>query len=382
MRPRRAGPDGADGLSWPQDKSPGGTVPKSHSATFQRPLADVRGKTAFVTGGSSGIGLGIARALSAAGMKVAFTYMSERNRDRALAQFPAENAGVHAIRLDTTDRDGMPRAADEVQARFGNVHLVVNNAGVGLPALLSSVSWQDWDWAVDVNINGVFNGVRTFLPRLLAHGEGGHLVATSSSAGILAGTLGVYATTKFAVVGMFESLRAELEGRNIGVSVFCPGLVRSEIFDSGRNRPASLGQAGAPPAPPPLNRDAGPVDLMGVAMDPLEAGERVLEGVRRNDLYILSHPEFKDTVGIRSRVLAASFSRRPVPPGRKAATLAFTPGIYASELAKLRKVGSPGAKKKTAAKKNAAAKRRTTAKASVRSAKPARRPRRPARRPR
>ena len=138
----------------------------------QTPLADVAGKTAFVTGGSSGIGLGIARALSAAGMQVAFTYMSERNRDRALAQFPAGNAGVHAIRLNTTDREGMARAADEAEAHFGHVHLLVNNAGVGIPALVSSVSWQDWDWAMDVNVNGVFNGIRTFLPRMQAHGEG------------------------------------------------------------------------------------------------------------------------------------------------------------------------------------------------------------------
>jgi NAD(P)-dependent dehydrogenase (short-subunit alcohol dehydrogenase family) len=354
------------------------------------PLAEVRGKTAFVTGGSSGIGLGIARALSAAGMKVAFTYMSERNRDRALALFPARNAGVLAIHLNTTDRAAMPRAAEEVEARFGNVHLVVNNAGVGIPAQLSNVNWEDWDWAVDVNINGVFSGVHTFLPRMLAHGEGGHLVATSSSAGILAGSLGVYATTKFAVVGMFESLRAELEGRNIGVSVFCPGLVRSDIFDSGRNRPAAHGGAAPPPGPPPLNPGSGPVDLMGVAMDPLEAGERVLEGIRRNDLYILSHPEFRPTVGIRSRVLAESFSRRPVPKARRAATLLFTPTIYAAELAKLRagartaasrKAEKKRAAKKPTAKRKVAAKKPATVR-SVRSARPATPRRRPARRPR
>src|SRR5690349_4146546 len=153
----------------------------------QRPLAEVRGRTAFVTGGSSGIGLGIARALSAAGMKVMLTYKSDAHRDAALASFPEGNPGVHAIRLDTTDRDGMLRAADEVERVFGHVHLVVNNAGVGIPALLSNVSWQDWDWSLDVNVNGVFNGMRTFLPRMLAHGEGGHFVSTSSSAGIVAG---------------------------------------------------------------------------------------------------------------------------------------------------------------------------------------------------
>lgn len=298
-----------------------------------RPLAKVAGRTAFVTGGSSGIGFGIARVLSAAGMKVVFTYMSEAHRDAALASFPAGNAGVHAIQLDTTDREGMVRAADEAQRVFGPVHLLVNNAGVGLPALLSSVSWQDWDWAMDVNINGVFNGIRTFLPRMLAHGEGGHIVATSSSAGIVAGTLGVYATAKFAVVGMMESLRTEMEGKNIGVSVFCPGLVRSSIFDAERNRPAAHG-ARQPVKPPPLKPGAPPIDIMAVAMDPLEAGRQVLEGIRRNDLYILTHPEFQPVVLERVALMLASFSNEPVPEGRRVATQAITPDIYAAELAK------------------------------------------------
>jgi NAD(P)-dependent dehydrogenase (short-subunit alcohol dehydrogenase family) len=304
-------------------------------AAVPTPLAEVRGKTAFVTGGSSGIGLGIARALSAAGMKVVFTYKSTANRDAALASFPAGNAGVHAIQLDTTDREGMVRAADEAQRVFGNVHLLVNNAGVGLPALLSNVSWQDWDWTMDVNINGVFNGIRTFLPRMLAHGEGGHIMATSSSAGIVAGTLGVYATAKFAVVGMMESLRTEMEGRNIGVSVFCPGLVRSSIFDAERNRPPSHGNAARKPLkPPPLKPGAPPIELMAVAMDPLEAGELVLEGIRRNDLYILTHPEFEPVVLERVALLLASFSNAPVPEARRLATQAITPDIYAAELAK------------------------------------------------
>ncbi|MFO7324529.1 MAG: SDR family NAD(P)-dependent oxidoreductase [Pseudomonadota bacterium] len=299
----------------------------------QTPLAEVAGKTAFVTGGSSGIGLGIARTLSAAGMKVVFTYKNEAHRDAALASFPKDNPGVHAIHLDTTDREAMPRAADEAERLFGPVHLLVNNAGIGLPALLSNVSWQDWDWAMDVNINGVFNGVRTFLPRMLAHGQGGHIVSTSSSAGIVAGTLGVYATAKFAVVGMMESLRTEMEGRNIGVSVFCPGLVKSSIFDVERNRPASHGARGEV-KPPPLKPGAPPIDIMAVAMDPMEAGRLVLEGIRRNDLYILTHPEFEPAVRERVMLMLNSFSKEPVPEGRRLATQAITPDIYASELAK------------------------------------------------
>ncbi len=288
--------------------------------------------------------------LSAAGMKVAFTYKNDAHRDAALAAFPRDNPGVHALRLDTTDRDGMVRAADEVERLFGNVHLVVNNAGVGIPALLSNVSWRDWDWSLDVNVNGIFNGVRTFLPRLLAHGEGGHVVATSSSAGIVAGTLGVYATAKFAVVGMMESLRTEMEGTNIGVSVYCPGLVRSSIFDIERNRPAAHGAvAREAPVPPPLKPGTKPIDIMADAMDPLEAGRQVLAGIRRNDLYILSHPEFEPVVRERVTLLLASFSKKSVPRGRRIATAAITPDIYAAELAKKGLLKAPRkAAKKTA----------------------------------
>ena len=130
-------------------------------------------------------------------------------------------------------------------------------------------------------------------------------------------SLGVYATTKFAVVGMMESLRTEMSGRNIGVSVYCPGLVRTEIFDAERNRPASHGAAERRrrAGPPPLLPGSKPVDLMGVAMDPMEAGRQVLAGIRRNDLYILSHPEFAPVARERFKLMMASFSAKPAPRG-------------------------------------------------------------------
>jgi NAD(P)-dependent dehydrogenase (short-subunit alcohol dehydrogenase family) len=328
----------------------------------QTPLSDVRGKVAFITGGSSGIGLGLGCVLSAAGMKVVFTYMNEQHRDAALAQFPKGNPGVHAIRLNTTDREGMVRAADEAERVFGNVHLLVNNAGVGLPALISKVSWQDWDWALDVNINGVFNGVRTFLPRMQKHGEGGHIMVTSSAAGIVSAILGVYSTTKFAVVGMFEALRTELAGTNIGVSIFCPGLVQTQIFDAERNRPESHGRKGAPPAPPPVNPDAPPMDLMAVAMDPVEAAEYVLAGIRRNDLYILSHPEFKPMAQERVKLLLDSFSKRPVPAPRRIASAGLKPDIYLAELVKKAKATpKPGPKSRPLAKAKSRLKSRAKA---------------------
>jgi len=303
--------------------------------TNTAPLAEVRGRHAFITGGSSGIGLGLARVFSAAGMKVTFTYMRDAHRDTALAGFPAGNPGVHAIRLDTADRDAMPRAADEAEGRFGPVHLLVNNAGVGLMTAVSQASWQDWDWAIGVNLNGVFSGVHTFLPRMLAHGQGGHLVTTASSAGLVAGAVGVYTTTKFAVVGMMEALRIELAGKNIGTSVFCPGLTRTEIAHSERNRPAALANATA---------DAGhghgaapPIDLMAHAMDPIEAAQLVLEGVRRNDLYILTHPEFAGAARERAEAIEASWSRVAPPPARAAATSFFLPDIYRVETAHRRR---------------------------------------------
>jgi NAD(P)-dependent dehydrogenase (short-subunit alcohol dehydrogenase family) len=306
----------------------------------QTPLADVRGKVAFITGGSSGIGLGIGRVLSAAGMKVVFTYMREDHRDRALALFPAGNPGVHAIRLDTSDRDGMVRAADEAEAKFGAVHLLVNNAGVGITSQISTATWNDWDWAMNVNVDGVFNGIRTFLPRMLARGSG-HIVTTSSSAGLVAGMLGLYVTSKYAVMGMMEALRVELEGRNIGVSVFCPGLVKTDIFHSERNRPASLENPGGPraAAPPPGIEGAPVVDLMAAAMDPIEVAELVLAGIRRNDLFILTHQEFQPGVQERHDALMASFPREIAPQVRREAVATFVPTLYAEEAARRKRQG-------------------------------------------
>jgi NAD(P)-dependent dehydrogenase (short-subunit alcohol dehydrogenase family) len=295
------------------------------------PLAEVNGRHAFITGGSSGIGLAIARVCSAAGMKVTFTYMREAHRDAALAQFPEDAPGVHAIRLDTSDRAAMPRAADEAEARFGPVHLLVNNAGVGIMTPLSQATWQDWDWALGVNLHGVFSGIHTFVPRMLAHGEGGHLVTTSSSAGLVAGLVGIYSTTKFAVVGMMESLRIELAGKNIGTSVLCPGLTKTDIADSERNRPAELRNAGD-------GHHGGPpgLDLMSAAMDPMEVARGVLEGIRRNDLYILTHPEFAGCARERADAIEASWSRTPAPAARANATKFFLPDIYRVEAAKRR----------------------------------------------
>ena len=274
------------------------------------PMKDVEGKVAFITGGDSGIGLGIARACADSGMKVAITYRSKAHLDDAMKLLAGAGDRIHAINLDVTDRAAMEKAAVEVTEVFQKVHLLVNNAGVAIIGGLSKASYDDWDWGMSVNLNGVFNGIRTFLPRMQAHGEGGQVVATSSLAGLLGhGPAGVYTASKFAVVGMMEALRAELDRTNIGVSVFCPGLVNTNIGDSGRNRPANLADAGFKPDPKMMAqmREAmknmkGPLP----GMDALEAGRRVLQGVRNNDLYILTTPEFEAEFRARGEAIVAS----------------------------------------------------------------------------
>ncbi len=285
------------------------------------PMRDVAGKVAFITGGDSGIGLGIARAFTDAGMKVVITYRTKKHLDDAMKVLAGAGDRVHAVDLDVTDRAGMQKAAEETERVFGKVHVIVNNAGVGVFGGLSKATYDDWDWGMGVNVNGVFNGVHTFLPRIQAHGEGGQVIATSSVAGIIAhGGTGVYSTSKFAVVGMMEALRNELADTNIGVSVFCPGLVNTNIGDSSRNRPNTLADSAYKPDPKMMAKmraqrkgPAGPPP----GMDPLEAGQRVLHGMQNNDLYILTTPELEADIEARGEAIVASIPTDVHPPAQR-----------------------------------------------------------------
>jgi NAD(P)-dependent dehydrogenase (short-subunit alcohol dehydrogenase family) len=279
------------------------------------PMRDVEGKVAFITGGDSGIGLGIARAFTDAGMKVVITYRTRAHLDEAMKLLQGAADRVHAISLDVTDRAGMEKAAAETIEVFGKVHVLVNNAGVAVIGGLSRASYEDWDWAMSVNAGGVFNGVRTFLPRIQAQGEGGQIVSVSSLAGLLGhAPAGVYTASKFAVVGMMEALRAELADTNIGVTVFCPGIVNTNIGSSARNRPA--GAAAAPRVDPGFKMDPAMLAQMQKAMseshgvppgmDPMDAGRRVLQAVRSNDLYVLTTPEFEPEFAARGEAIVAS----------------------------------------------------------------------------
>jgi NAD(P)-dependent dehydrogenase (short-subunit alcohol dehydrogenase family) len=261
---------------------------------------DVEGKTAFVTGGASGIGLGMATAFSRAGMDVVIADLRPDHIERAREQLP----DVRAIELDVTDREAFARAAEEA----GPVHVLCNNAGMGILGPVTAARYADWDWGLGVLLGGVVNGVQTFLPRMLAQGEG-HIVNTSSMAGVLPiPGAAIYITAKAAVIGLSEALRSELADRDIGVSVFCPGPVQTNIREGGRMRPARFADSGYTE----LERDLENRPNSPLWLDPVECGERVLEGIRRNDLYIFTHREFREGAEERFRAMLASFPDEPL----------------------------------------------------------------------
>ena len=269
-------------------------------------MRELSGKVAFITGGGSGVALGQAKVFAAAGMKVVIADVRVDHLDAALAWFAAQpGLQVHGIRMDVTDRAAWAHAADEAERVFGPVQLLCNTAGVSQFGPMQDATWEDWDWQLSVNLGGVVNGVKTFVPRMLAHGLGGHIVNTASMSAFLSlsGT-GIYSTTKFAVRGLSECLRLDLEPHGIGVSVLCPGAVNTNIHEAVLTRPAHLAQTGYYGADPAIMASLKAVIEPG--LDPVELGRKVLEGVERNELYIIPYSEFRDELIERlNRVLAA-----------------------------------------------------------------------------
>lgn len=306
-----------------QGGAPGGqrpAPPPEPTVSQPPPLKDVKGKTAYITAGSDGIGLGIARAFANAGMNVVIGYRNEERLKLALPLFKKDQQ-VHAVKHDVVGREGWVKLLDEVKAKFGKLHCVVNNAGVKSFAMASNAPVDVWQNGVEVNLNAIFHSVGVILPHMREHNEGGHFVTTASMSGVLpAVTAGLYTTTKFAAVGIMEALRIELEGTNIGTSVFCPGGVNTDNLPPG-TRP-----------PPADGRQRG--NFGAALMDPLEAGERVLNGVRHNDLFIFSHAEFKEGLKQRFDAMLESFTDESAPEARLAleTRTRFT-GIYPREIA-------------------------------------------------
>jgi NAD(P)-dependent dehydrogenase (short-subunit alcohol dehydrogenase family) len=270
-------------------------------------LEKLTGRVAVITGGASGIGLGIARAAAAAGMKVALLDVEAAALEHARRSVGVEALGVRA---DVSDPATLAAAAEKVVARFGRIDVVCNNAGVLTQGPIADSRSHDWEWLVGVNLLGVAHGIRVFLPHLRAHGEGGHVVNTASIAGLTAlPGLGIYSATKYAVVALSEVLREELAPEGIGVSVLCPGGVRTRIHEAGRNRPAVLGGPDAGAA-----RTAPTDAAVEAGMDPLAVGERVLRAIRANELYVLTHPEFRAAFAARAEAILAAYDRAAREP--------------------------------------------------------------------
>lgn len=313
--------------------------------TAQAPtLTDVKDKVAYITGASSGIGLGIARVFHEAGMKVALGYRNEQRLAEALTFFPKNDPRVYPVRHDVMDRDGWERTADDIEKTLGPVQVLVNNAGVGLQAPASTGTYKDWEWGLGVNLWGPIYGVHTFVPRMLASKLGSQIVTTTSTSGILPGSgAGIYTVAKIAAVGLMEELRLELRNTNIGTSAFIPGLTRTNIANSESYRPESLKNDGAPAVAPgapartatastSAARSGGP-SLEDIAMDPLESGRFLLNGILNNDLFIVTHPEYR--VGVEARcnaLLESMVPFTPVPPQRLRSNLYRSP-IYVQEIA-------------------------------------------------
>jgi len=281
-------------------------------------MKEVKGKTAFITGGAAGIGLALARVFGRAGMKVVIADLRQDHLDEAMAELKRENATAHPIRLDVSDRKAFAAAADEAERVFGKVHVVCNNAGVNIIRPIDEATFEDVDWLINVNLIGVFNGVLTFVPRIKKHGEGGHIVNTSSIAGIITGPgTGIYSATKFGIRGLSDSLRFDLAPHRIGVSVLCPGTVSTRLYESEENRPDRwMGKVDDTVK----QQRAGTGELfrkvLPLGMDPMMVAERTLKCIRENRFMVMSHREVDVDIRESFDEMMAALPDVPLDPDR------------------------------------------------------------------
>jgi NAD(P)-dependent dehydrogenase (short-subunit alcohol dehydrogenase family) len=280
------------------------------------PITSFEGKIAFVTGGASGIGLGISKVLVERGAQVVLADLRPDHIDDALAEFAGggRSNAVSALQLDVTNREQYREAAKRMQDEFGGIDILVNNAGVGLEGPILEATYADYDFGFGVNVGGVINGFVEFLPQMIAHGRGGHVVSTASLAAevVMPSHMAIYAASKAAVCHYCESVKAELAGHGIGVSILLPGPVKSRIHETHANRPAHLREgSGYKESEAKLGRR-----IVGDNwMEPEEAGRLVAEGILADQTYIVTHGFYKDAMRARAEaVLAATPDRKEEAP--------------------------------------------------------------------
>ena len=277
-------------------------------------MQSFEGKVAVVTGGASGLGLAMAHRFAEAGMNIVLADIEAEPLAMAEAAVAANGVEVLPLRTDVAKAEEIEALADAAYERFGAVHVLCNNAGVGgSQGAMWELSQADWEWTIDVDLWSVVYGVRSFVPRMIEGGEEGHIVNTASIAGLVSGAVGgPYTVAKFGVEALSEQLHYELgrAGHNIGVSVLCPGFVNTSIYDSARNRQAEYGEPANPPAGPSAVR-AALEERRQTMLQPAEIGELVFEAVRDRELFII--PAGSDALETAMRTRFENIVNRRTP---------------------------------------------------------------------
>ena len=277
-------------------------------------MKDLAGKTAFVTGAASGIGLGIATALARAGVKVMLCDIEEAPLAAAVEALRLTNADVDGVKADVSLKAELKAAAEATIARYGKVHILVNNAGVGGGGIYGAWTDAAWDWTIGVNLMAVAWGIEIFGPLIEQHGEGGQIVSTASIAGLISQSSSQYNVTKYGVVGLSEGLRVALAPRGIGVSVLCPGFVHTNIMDLRRNLPDRFARAvgGNLPEWPEERLDEAHNRIrerVSQGIDPAYVGELVREGIENDWPYIFTDLEFEPRIEARFAAIKQGFDQ-------------------------------------------------------------------------
>jgi NAD(P)-dependent dehydrogenase (short-subunit alcohol dehydrogenase family) len=272
-------------------------------------MNEFRGRTAFVTGAASGIGLGLARTFLDRGMNVMMADVETAALQAAVHSLSNYGDRVGSVLCDVSVGEAIADAAARTIERFGKVHILCNNAGVSRAGPVEEISLADWEWVIGVNLYGAIHGIRAFVPHMKAHGEPSHVVNTSSMSGLTPKALaGTYAAAKFALVGLSHVLHDELAETNIGVSVLCPGWTRTNMPDNGRNRPARFGGAYDYRADPIMvERNKRYVEGSRNGLDPLDLAALVMRAIEEKELYIITQPDRRGDVAARYDEILAAF---------------------------------------------------------------------------
>jgi NAD(P)-dependent dehydrogenase (short-subunit alcohol dehydrogenase family) len=293
-------------------------------------MRDFSGKTAFVTGGASGIGLALCRAFGQRGMNVAIADVEAEACAKAVESLCREGVRAIGAPCDVSDRESLAEAAAKTVAEFGKVHILCNNAGVSRAGAIETIASSDWDWVIGVNLKGLIHGLQIFLPHIKAHGEPGHIVNTASMNGVAGAPLaGPYSATKFAAVGISEVLAAELKGSPIGVSVLCPSWVKTRMLDNGRNRPERFG------GPIHLDTDGANAErnrryakALEDGLDPADVAKLVIAAIEARRLYVFTHADRRADVERRFEIMMDGFDALSEDISEQSRLQAVRPGRW------------------------------------------------------